>query len=206
MNRLALIALFLSPFATAGVFTTEHVQPYPSDWPQLTGMSDTCVEVEGAFVDPNTWRWDREENPGSKYGAKYGGTRQAAWVAFGLSPSDVRPEDKNFRSRVFTISMAPNESLTIGYLIDGKVAASKSFTKDKLSCNKDGLTITVQDYSGAVLDKLPNEGRAIQRSTLYKLNGDLFVKTTNETKARIFQVVPQSFLNVHWFRFQGQNY
>ena len=201
MKLLVLLVGLLSPLANAGVFSTEHVQIYPPDWPKLSGMSDTCVEVQGTFVDPNIWRWEREENPGSPLGSKYGGTREAAWIVFGLPAQDVRSEDKKVKSRVFTISIDPDQSLTVRYSIDEKVVASRSFTKDKLSCGKNGLTITTLERSGVVLDKLPNEGHTIRHSTIYKLNEHLYIKTTYETNARVFYIVPQSFLNVTWFRF-----
>ncbi|MCP5324931.1 MAG: hypothetical protein H7A09_01200 [Oceanospirillaceae bacterium] len=196
MKLLALLVGLLSPLAHAGVFTTERVQTYPSDWPQLSGMSDTCVEVQGSFVDPNSWRWEREEK-----GAKYGGTREAAWITFGLPAQDVLSEDPKVKSRTFTISIDSEQSVTVKYAIDENVVASRSFAKGKWSCGKDGLTITTLDRSGGVLDKLPNEGHTIRRSTIYRLNEYVYIKTLYETKARVFYVVPQSFLDVAWFRF-----
>ena len=201
MTLLVLLVGLLSPLAHAGVFTTERVQTYPSDWPKLSGMSDTCVEIQGSFVDPNSWRWEREENPGSPLGSKYGGTREAAWIAFGLPAQVVRSEDPKVKSRTFTISIDPDRSVTVRYSIDEKVVTSRSFAKDQWSCGKDGLTITTLDRSGVVLDKYPNQGHAIRRSTIYRVNENLYIKTTYETKARVFYVVPQSFLNVSWLRF-----
>ena len=201
MKLLVLLVGLLSPLAHAGVFTTERVQTYPSDWPKLSGMSDTCVEVQGSFVDHNRWRWEREENPGSPLGSKSGGTREAAWIAFGLSAQDVRSEDPKVKSRAFTISIDTDQSVTVKYSIDEKVVASRTFSKDKWSCGKDGLTINTLDRSGVVLDRLPNEGRTVRRSTIYRLNEYAYIKTTYETKARVFYVVPQSFLNIAWFRF-----
>lgn len=89
----------------------------------------------------------------------------------------------------------------VEYSIDEKVVASRSFSKGKWSCGKDGLTITTLDRSGVVLDKFPIEGRTVRRSTIYRLNEYVFIKTTDETMARAFCVVPRSLLNVAWFRF-----
>lgn len=204
MKLLVLLVGLLSPLANAGVFTTERVQTYPSDWPKLSGMSDTCIEVQGTFVDPNSWRWEREEKPGSPLGSKYGGTREAAWIVFGLPAQDVHSEDPKIKSRAFTITIDPDQTVTINYFIEQKVVTSKSFAKDKWSCGKDGLTITILDRSGVVLDKVPNEGRTIRRSIIYRMRDHLYVKTIDETKARVIQVIPQSFLNVAWFKFPEQ--
>jgi hypothetical protein len=201
MRLLALLLALLPAVASAGVFTTEHVQAYPADWPTLSGMSAGCGEVQGSFVDPNTYRWEREEFPGSPLGAKYGGIREAAWIAFGLTGQEVRSEDHKATVRIFTISLRSDQSLTVSYEIDGKEVASRNFAQDKLSCGKDGLTITTIERSGVVLDKLPNEGHITRQSTIYRLNGYLYVRTASKTEARVLQVVPQSFLNVKWFRF-----
>lgn len=201
MKLLALLVGLLSSLAHAGVFTTEHVPPYPSDWPKLSGMSDTCVEVQGTFVDPNNWQWEREDNPGSPWGSKYGGTRVAAWIVFNLSPQDVHAASTKVKSRAFTISIDPDQSVTVKYLLDEEVVAWRSFTKDKWSCGKDGLTITTRDESGFGFDIFPGEWRMIQRSTIYRLHGNVYIKTTFETKAWVFYIVPQSFLNVTWFKF-----
>jgi hypothetical protein len=202
MKRLALFAGLLTQLANAGVFTTEHIQAYPSDWPNLSSMSGTCAAVQGAYVDPNSWRWAREDQPGSPFGGKYGGTREAAWIAFGFSPQDLSPESQKIKSRRFTLAIDSDQSLRVRYLVDEKVVASRSFSKDKLSCGQDGLTITIMDRSGIVLDKLPNEGHMLNRSTLYKQDGHLYIKTTDETKARVAHVFPQSFLSITWLRFQ----
>jgi hypothetical protein len=201
MKFLALLVGLFSPLAQAGVFTTEHVQIYPSTWPKFSGMSDTCVEIQGTFVDTNRWHWEHEEYPGSPLGNKFGGTREAAWIAFGLPAQEVRPDDPKIKSRTFTISIDTEQSVIVRYSIDEKVVASRFFTKDQWSCGKDGLTITTLDRSGVVLDKLPNQGRTIRRSTIYRLDGYLYIKTTDETKARVLSIVPQAFLNIAWFRF-----
>ena len=204
MKFFALVAVLVSPLAWAGVFSTEDVQAYPSEWPKLAGMSDTCTEIQGSYLDPNSWRWESEEIPGSPLGSKHGGTREAAWIVFNLSAKDVQPENKNVKSRVFTVSLNPDQLLTVNYFIDGAAVASRSFTKENLSCGKDGLMITTLDRTGVVLDKFPNEGRTVRRSTIYKLNEHLYVKTTSETKAKVIKVLPQSFLNVRWFKFAEQ--
>lgn len=196
MKLFALLFVLLSDLAIAGVFTTERVQPYPADWPPLSGMSETCHEVQGSFVDPNSWRWEREEGR-----AKYGGTREAAWIVFGLTGKEIRSEDRKVTNRVFALAIRADQSLTVSYRIDGKEVASRSFGKDKVSCGNDGLTITTLEHSGVVLDKLPNEGHTIRQTTIYRFNGYLYVRTTYKTKAWVLQVVPQSFLNVNWFQF-----
>lgn len=203
MKLVALLTLLLSPLAYSGVFSTEHVQAYPSDWPKLTGISNTCAEVQGSYSDPNSWRWEREEIPGSPLGAKYGGTREAAWIVFGLPAKEIQSE-KNVKTRAFTVMFNPDQSVTVNYLIDGTMVTSRSFAKETLSCGKDGLTITILDRTGVVLDKFPNEGHTVRRSTIYKLNEHLYVKITDETNAKVIKVVPQSFLNVRWFRFPEQ--
>jgi hypothetical protein len=200
MKRLALLIGLLPALANAGIFTTEQVQPYPANWPTLSGMSDSCAEVQGSFVDPNTWRWAHEENPGSSLGTKNEGTREAAWQAFGLSADDVRYWDETVKSRVFKILIGADQSVTIDYLLDQKVVATRTFTKDKVSCNKDGLTITIIDRYGVVIDKLPNKGHATRHSTIYKLQGNLYVKETAMTKATVAYVWPHSSTHVNWFR------
>ena len=196
MRLFALLFGLVSNLSIAGVFTTEHLQAYPPDWPALSGMSETCQEIQGTFVDPNRWRWEREEG-----GAKYGGTREAAWIAFGLTGQEIRSEDPRVTARVFALAFSSDQSLTVSYQIDGKEVASKSFEKDKLSCGKDGLTITTLERSGVVLDKLPNEGHTIRQATIYRFNGYLYVRTNSKTKARVLQVVPQSFFHQNWLRF-----
>jgi hypothetical protein len=205
MKYLVALAGLLSALANAGVFSTEKVQAYPTDWPTLSRMSETCSEVQGAYADPNRWRWEREEFPGSPLGSKYGGTREAAWMTFGFAAEDVRSEDQKVKERTFVVSLGSDQSITISYLVDERVVATRGFAKDKLSCTSDGLTITTLERSGSVLDKFPNKGRMLVRSTLYKQQGYLYVKTTHQTTARVVQVIPQSFLNVVWFRFQERS-
>lgn len=94
---------------------------------------------------PNSWRWEREEFPGSALGAKYGGTREAAWIAFGLTGQEIHSEDRKVTARVFALAVRADQSLTVNYEIDGKEVASKFFAKDKLFCGKDGLTITTSN-------------------------------------------------------------
>lgn len=201
MKLLLLIIVLISPYAEAGVFSTEKIQAYPADWPVLVKMSDNCHEVEGLFVDTDRWRWEREEMPGSSLGAKYGGTREAAWVAFGFLPSEIRAGDSMVRLRSIKLMFDAEDNLVVSYLIDEKVAASKLFTKGDISCNSEGLQITTSDRTGTVLDKFPNEGRLVANSTFYRSGEFLYVKQVIDTKARIYGVVPQSFHNVTWFRF-----
>lgn len=201
MRLWALLLGLLSPLTNAGVFGTESVQEYPSSWPKLSGMSDTCVEVQGTFIDTNRWRWEHEEIPGSPLGSKYGGTREAAWIVFGLPAQDVHSEDRRIKSRAFTITIDQDKTVTINYLIDQKVVTSKSFTKNKWSCGKDGLTIITLDRSGEILDKVPNHGRTIRRTNIYRMHEHLYVNTINEAKTRVIYVIPRSFLSVAWFRF-----
>ena len=194
-------ALFLVAFpyvSSAGVLSTEHVQSYPADWPSLIGMSETCAEVQGTYLDPNEMRRDQEEANGSKHG----GRLWAAWAVFGFPPDQVAAGHK-IKSRTFSIAQLPDQSLVVDYLIDSKVVASKSFPKDKLSCGPNGLTITVGEKTGEVLDKFPNTGRSVHRSTVYWVNGELVVMSVYDTKARIFAVLPQNHLSTFWFRFAG---
>ena len=210
MKRLALLVGLLVLLASFGIFprafrgiltTIENIQAYPSDWPELSGMSESCAEIQGSFVDPNKWRWEREENPGVPLGAKYGGILEAAWVIFDLSAKDVRSQDTEIKKRLFNVLINPDRSLTVKYSIDNELVTSRSFTSDKLSCGQDGLTITIIDRPGVVLDKTPNEGHVIVRSTIYKQHGYLYVKQTNKAKTKILQVVPWSAIDVKWFRF-----
>lgn len=193
-----LLLVSFPAFASAGVFSTERLQLYPADWPTLTGMSATCAEVQGTYIDPNEMRWDREEANGSNHGGKL----WAAWAVFGFSPGQVAA-GHNVKSRAFSIAQQPDQSLVVDYLIESKVVASKMFPKDKLFCGPSGLTITIAEKTGEVLDKFPSSGSSVHRSTIYGLNGELFVKSSYDTRARIFAVFPQNHINTFWFRFAG---
>jgi hypothetical protein len=201
MKNYLLLLIFMPLFVKAGVFHTENVQTYPVDWPPLTGMSKTCAETQGVFVDPNVWHWEHEDKA---TGSKYGGTRQAAWAEFGFSGKQVQSENTKIKSRLFTVAIDADQLLTISYLIDEKIVASKYFSKNKWSCSAEGLTVTIMDRSGVVMDKIPNKGRTITHSTLYKFKEHLYIKTTTEVKAKIFHLLPTSALYVKWWRFAQQ--
>jgi hypothetical protein len=204
MKYVLLIALLFPPLAGAGVFSTEDVKPYPPGWPVLAGMSGTCAEVQGSFVDPNARRWEYEEFPTRELGTKQGGSYDAAWLALGLPGQEVLPDKKAALPRVFTIALGADQSVSIKYLLDGEVVSSRTFAKGQWSCGSDGLTLTLLERTGQVLDKLPADGHAVRRATLYKLDGRLYVKTSDHTKAWVIQVIPQSFHSVNWFRFVEQ--
>lgn len=118
-----------------------------------------------------------------------------------MPPGEVRSEDPTATARVFTIAFGADQAVVVRYSIDGQVVASKSFARGKWSCGSDGLTITTLERTGVVMDKVPNQGRTIRRSTFYRHGSYVYVKMVNETKTKVLHVLPQSFLHVHWFRF-----
>lgn len=204
MKNILLIALLLSPAAHAGIFSTENVKPYPSGWPALAGMLGTCAEVQGSYIDPNRQHWDYEEQPSRELGGKYGGSFEAAWRALGLPAQEVQWNKRLAMPRVFTIAMNADQTVSVKYLIDGAVVSSRSFTKSEWSCGRDGLTLTILDRTGQVLDKISNEGRTIRQATLYRMSRHIYVKSTDSTKAMVMMVFPQSFYDVSWSRFVEQ--
>jgi hypothetical protein len=206
MKYLEILIALLPSIANAGVFSTERVQPYPAEWPVLSGMSETCLEVQGTYIDSNRWRWEREEFPGSPLGSKYGGSLEAAWMALGFEEKDVRSQDRMVKFRAFNVAFDPDQSVTVTYLLDEKVVAVRNFARDKVSCTREGLTIAVLERSFDVpFFGFPNKGKSWTRSTLYKNQNHLYVKTIQDTKATVAHVVPQSFLNVYWFRFHERD-
>lgn len=193
--------LVLVAFATVVVsqsWSAELGSQPPSEWQKLPAMSEGCREAEGIYEDPNAWIYDRQ-NPAT--GEKFSGTRHAAWVAFALPASAVRPEDTKAGTRTFALSFDQAQSFSIKYMLGGAVVATRSFQKGTWSCTPAGIEVTTIDFEGAVLDKLPNSGRSIERAIVRVMDGSLYVQTIRETKARVLGVIPQSFTNVSWQKF-----
>jgi hypothetical protein len=197
MHRV-LLFVALTTVAVSISWSAELTERQPPEWPKLPTMSETCREAEGTYEDPNTWIWERQ-NPAT--GEKFNGKRHAAWVAFALPAAAVRPEDTKAGSRTFALSIDQPQALSITYKLAGTVVATRSFQKDAWSCTPAGIVVTTIDREGAVLDKLPNEGRAIERAIVRVKDGSLYVHTVRETKTRVLGVIPQSFTHVSWQQF-----
>jgi len=195
----ALLAISLAFLLIIG-FEHEQVQDYPSEWPDLTGMSESCLEIQGSFTDTNRMRWEHEEFRGVPQGAKHGGVLEAAWNEFGFSENDVLPGNKKIMRR-FNTHYGTDGIMNIDYSLDGNLVASKHFPKDVLRCTKDGLEVMVNDRSGVIFDKIPNNGRIVHHAVIYRHNSHLYVKSITEAQARLFHVVPISSLRIVWFRF-----
>lgn len=196
--------LLLPTVAIAGAFSKETIQPYPSSWPALAGMSANCAEVQGSYIDPNERRWKHEQQPDSLYGEKLGPQYDKAWIAFGLSPKEVQHETRYAVPRVFSIEMAADRTVLVKYTIGGMLVSSRSFGRGQWSCNAEGLVLTVFDRKGRGIDKVPYHGHSITRATLYRVREHLYVKSERRSKDWLLHVVPQSYHDVDWLRFVGE--
>jgi hypothetical protein len=193
-----LVLVALTTVAVSRSWSAELAEQPPPEWQKLPTMSETCREAEGTYEDPNAWIWEREN---LATGEKFNGKRHAAWVAFALPATAVRPEDTKAGSRTFALFIDQTQSLSITYKLAGTVVATRSFLKDAWSCTPAGIVVTTIDREGAVLDKLPNKGRAIERAIVRVKEGSLYVHTIRETKALVLGVLPQSFTHVSWQKF-----
>lgn len=123
-------------------------------------------------------------------------------MAFLLSHSKVRLNDSAVKEREISIHFDPERLLHIDYLIDGKSVSSKTFTPSEYVCERRGLRLQVHKRAGEqVFDVLPNQGTLTIEATLFRVEEYLYVKTTCDTKATFYHVIPSSSLSVWWSRF-----
>lgn len=197
MKKTLLTAILLSSAAHAGTFSTSDVRPYPAGWPALSGMSPTCAEVQGSYIDPNLEHWAY-----GAHGEPYRGSYERAWEALGLPADEAQSDKKTAMPRVFSIEVNANQTVTIKYMVDGELASMRSFGKNEWSCGPAGLALTLVDHTGSVFKRGGAEGRTITRATIYRVRRHIYVRSTDSTKAWAMKVVPQSVYEEHWSRFE----
>ncbi|SFV02754.1 hypothetical protein [Pseudoduganella namucuonensis] len=193
MPRHFLIACAALSLAACG---GTSIQPYPDIWPPLTGMSSDCREVQGLYVDPNAWAWERrgkavKGEPGA------GGTLDAAWIALGFTGQGAPGAGR----REFTLAFDGADTLVMEYLINGKTAAVKRLGRDKWSCGADGLRVVTLELSGAVIDKVPSHGSAQRSATLYRVGDSLYSRTIDSSDIKLLHALPRHSLKEQWQRF-----
>ena len=190
----------LWPFliAPALAMGADDIQPYPKSWPELAGMSNTCAEIGGTYLDPDAMQWQHENRAS---GEKFGGTRIAAWPIFRIPAELARAGDGSL-SRSFELRLEPGHILAIDYRVNGEIVASPRFEGSDWNCGQDGLRITTLNREGTVLDKIQNHGRTTMSSVLYRVGNYLYVRTDAVTETMVLHVIPQSFRHVAWVRFE----
>ncbi|MGA2401728.1 MAG: hypothetical protein ABSG91_08470 [Syntrophobacteraceae bacterium] len=164
-------------------------------------MSSDCQEIKGIYADPNVVHWEYEHY--DQYGGvtRRGGKLEAAWFVFALQPDSLRLNEPNVKSRAFSLYFGDSESVVIDYLIEGKVVSSKTIPKANWSCDRDGLTVTVQERTGSVVDKIPSHGTTSRIATVYRVGDQLYVKSLDSADIMLLHVVPKGDLEVRWYRF-----
>jgi hypothetical protein len=197
MRRVLVFFAFLLPAAYA-VYAETRVESYPPTWPALSPPTSSCVEVEGTYLDPNTWVWAREV---PSTGEKFDGRLIAAWATFGLPPEKVLANDQGQRDRRFSILIDREIGVTVRYQVGSMPPVDRTFVGEQWRCTPNGLQITVLDRTGRVMDKLPNHGRTVAQVVLRRTGEHLYVKASRSMKARTLWVFPESSEHVEWRRF-----
>jgi hypothetical protein len=189
----AALLLAAAPAAAEGLSGGGYVQPYPSQWPRLAGMSARCTELRGHYADPIPV--DRAGVP-PREGARYG-----AWAAFGIAMHTARADDPTVSFRRFTLDVRPDGGLSVRYATDGAEVATRDFPASEVSCGAEGLSLTAFDRGRLLPSRYANRSPDLVRSTLYRVGGHLYVRTDATTRMRWFGVVPVSSTVVSWQRF-----
>ena len=113
------------------------VQPYPSHWPPLAGMSSRCTELRGQYLDP--FPVDRAGAP-PRDGARYG-----AWAVFGIARHTARADDPTVAIRQFTLDVRADGALSLRCVTDGAEVATRVFAAEDVRCGADGLSLIAYD-------------------------------------------------------------
>lgn len=172
------------------------MQPYPAQWPRLAGMSSRCIELRGEYDDPIP-----VDRAGvlPREGGRYGG-----WAAFGMARHTVGADDPTIAIRRFVLDVRADGSLNVRYVADGIEVATRSFPAGDVTCGSDGLALTAFERRQLLPPKHANRSPDIERSTLYRVGGHLYVRTDATTRMRWFGVVPLSSTVVSWQRFAAK--
>lgn len=177
------------------------VPDQPNDWPRLSGMSSDCREVTGAYVDPNTTIWDHIDfSANGRSVSKTGAHPQLAWSVLRIPPSNLDLEHTRVRSRSFTLRFADGE-VVIDYRLDHEIVETVHVSPDRWTCTRQGLILDFGGKTGQVVDKLPSAGADHYEVSLYRYDGDLYVKASSRLGALVVYALPLIDVKDAWYRF-----
>ena len=170
---------------------SEHIQPYPSDWPVPPTMSKDCGEITGDYLE------GRPKDPGA--------APPGVW-AFMFPHAEVRLDDRTVKSRTISLYFDSQQTLHVDYVIDGKPASTKVFPPSEYVCKRSGLELRVHNRtSKGVYGQLPNFGTITNKAELFRVNDFLYAKSAWDTWGLIFYFIPTTSYSEWWSRFASQS-
>lgn len=171
------IAIF-SGILVLYVCSLSSVQGVTTDLPNQQKMSSDCLEVSGLYDEAKL------DHPGAS---------PASLWAFGFPMSQLRINDYTVKSRQISIHFDAEKTLHIDYLIDGNLVSSRAFTSPDYVCEKTGLRVVIYKRTGdQVFDMFSNQGTITNTSVIFRANDYLNVKTTSDTKATFYHLIPHT--------------